>query len=71
MTVEQMIQVLQKLPLKQEVMTKNGSDAYPSYMKVFKENGKLIPYIGASFDGEHRNYPQNYKGSEEIDIDKL
>lgn len=48
-----------------EVYIQIGDNAYPAKVRVFVENGKLVPYITIDNTNEHRNFPEKY-GNKEI-----
>jgi hypothetical protein len=48
-----------------EVYIQIGDDAYPAKIRLFKEGGKVIPYITLDNTKEHRNFPEKY-GIKEI-----
>lgn len=49
-----------------EVYIQIGDNAYPAKVRLFLENGKLIPYVTIDNTNEHRNFPEPYTGVKEV-----
>lgn len=47
-----------------ELYIQIGDDAYPAKIRLFEENGKVIPYITIDNTNEHRNFPERYNVKE-------
>lgn len=51
--------IIEKLKgVNSEVYIQIGDNAYPAKVRLFYENGKLIPYITVDNYEEHRNFPE-------------
>lgn len=64
MKANKIIKVLSQFE-KQTVYIQIGDNAYPAKIRVFKEQGKNIPYITIDNYDDHRNFPEPY-GCKEI-----
>ncbi len=68
MTNKELQEILKTLPPDTEIYVRAGYDAWPARARVFKENNNELVLYFEHTAGDHRNYPEEYRGVVEVEI---